>query len=545
VAGIDLAGDPSLRPVLARARDQAAARSLGRFEVGSRAYALIAQPIYDPNKAYRTVADLRAGLLGYVVGLVDLQRALQSATRGTDVIAQLRDADGTTLVATADPGVQSITPRDVRFAGTTWRLELTSTNRFGGGARLPWLVAAMGLLLAAGVAGTVAAMIRRGRAMRHAADARSRELQLVAETGPLLQQSLELADLVPAFAVKVADDFDLDAVAVTLIEGDQPVEVFSLGTWTSAGEIITLPLQRGGREVGQLRLRARRSLDAASLAALRAVAELLAAALGNVRLFGQEQETVRRLREVDRMKNDFVSTVTHEVRTMVTAIAGFADLLDQRWEALTEEQRHDFIGRISRNSASLRQLVDDMLEFSRADRLTSSLVATTVNLAEAVGGLAEQMSSLLDRHVVRLDLAPDVVADVDPRALERIVANLLSNAGKYAPAGSTVTVAVDREDGMARIAVSDEGPGIPAEERERVFARFYRGVATAGTQTRGAGVGLAVVRELVERLGGSARIETADGGGARFVILLPVPKSATQHRHLIDVSQGDTDDHSS
>ena len=543
--GEDLNRDPALRSVLARARDAGSVQSSGRVDIAGQPYALIAQPLYDPAGTYRTTAQLRAGLTGYVLGLVDLRRTLATAAQGTGLVAALRDDAGHAAVVTGAAGPEPFRPRDVRLAGRTWQLQLTSTTRFGSGARLPWAVLAGGLLLAAAVAVASREILRRGRVMAHAAEARSRELELVAETGPLLQQSLELAELVPAFAVKLSDDFQLDAVAVTLIEGERAVEVFSLGTWIHSGETLTLPLQRSGRKVGDLRVRSRRAFDVSGRAALRTVAELLAAALGNVQLFAREQETVRQLRDLDRMKNDFVSTITHELRTMVTAIAGFADLLDQRWDVLTESQQRDFVGRITRNSASLRQLVDDMLEFSRAERLMLALEPVAVDLGDAVAALVEQMSSLLTDHHVRLALATDVEAVVDPRALERIIANLLSNAAKYAPADTEVTVAVDRNGTMARLAVSDQGPGIPVEERDRVFARFYRGDNTVTRETRGAGVGLAVVRELVERLGGDVAIEDADGGGARIVVLLPVPHPSTDRLQLIDVSQGESDDRSS
>ena len=144
-----------------------------------------------------------------------------------------------------------------------------------------------------------------------------------------------------------------------------------------------------------------------------------------------------------------------------------------------------------------------------------------VSLSDLVQQTAEQLASLLDQHHLTLDIQPDVIAFTDPDAVERILGNFLSNAAKYSPPGTTITVTVEPSGARACLAVSDEGPGIPADERTRIFTRFYRSETEATHRTRGAGIGLAVVKEFADRLNASVSVDSADGGGARFVALFP------------------------
>jgi signal transduction histidine kinase len=384
---------------------------------------------------------------------------------------------------------------------------------------------------------------RSGRALGARAAARAEAMQLIADTGPLLQQSLDLGELLPDFAVQLARQFELDRLGVAVTNEDgQLVDTFSIGpapgadrsmlevrpstTEVEAGQDFVIPLQRTGRTVGSLRGRSRHALEQAELSSLRAVAELLAAALGNAQLYLREQETVRRLRDLDRMKLSFLSTVSHELRTAVAAIEGFGSLLVEHWPTLSDEQRREFIDRIARNAGSLKRLVDDLLDFARLERHALTVAPQIVSLSDLVQQTVEQLASLLEQHHLTLDIQPNVIAYTDPDAVERIVGNFLSNAAKYSPPGTTITVTVEPSGARALLAVSDEGPGIPADERTRVFTRFYRSETEATHRTRGAGIGLAIVKEFADRLNAVVLVESVEGGGARFVALFPTEPSA-------------------
>src|SRR4029077_6809161 len=169
----------------------------------------------------------------------------------------------------------------------------------------------------------------------------------------------------------------------------------------------------------------------------------------------------------------------------------------------------------------LKRLVDDLLDFARLERHALTVSPHLVSLSDLVQQTVEQLASLLEQHHLTLDIKPDVIAFTDPDAVERILGNFLSNAAKYAPPGTTITVTVEPSGSRSLLAVSDQGPGIPADERTRVFTRFYRSETEATHRTRGAGIGLAIVKEFADRLNAAVAVDTAEGGGARFVALFP------------------------
>jgi signal transduction histidine kinase len=309
-----------------------------------------------------------------------------------------------------------------------------------------------------------------------------------------------------------------------------PAELEAAPATVAPGGTIHLVLQRGGRAIGVVTARARDGLEVAQVQALRAVTDLLSAALGNARLFEQEQELVGRLRELDRMKTTFLGSVTHELRTTVTAVKGFAELLAVGGHELGDAERSDFVARIQRNATSLLALVDDLLDFARLDRQTLSISPQPVNLSELVPTVTDQMSSILGDHPLTLSITPNVVAVADPSAVERIVVNLLSNAAKYTPHGTPVEVAVERVPTRAVVTVTDRGPGIPVSERERIFQRFYRIDDPISRSTRGVGIGLALVLELVNLLDGTVTVDDAPGGGSRFIVEFPLAADETGPR---------------
>jgi signal transduction histidine kinase len=170
----------------------------------------------------------------------------------------------------------------------------------------------------------------------------------------------------------------------------------------------------------------------------------------------------------------------------------------------------------------LRHLVDDLLDYARLEHERLRVSPRELDLSEHVDMLVESMAPVVGDHQVVVDTSPGVVAWVDPIAVERILANLLSNAGKYSPPGTTVTVTVARHGDRARLSVADQGPGIPAEERRRVFVRFYRLDNAETVRTRGAGIGLSILHDFAERSGADVTIGDAPGGGAVVCIDFPV-----------------------
>jgi two-component system sensor histidine kinase KdpD len=341
-------------------------------------------------------------------------------------------------------------------------------------------------------------------------------------------------------AVQLSDHFELAGVALSTgtTRGAQ-TELFSVGVapdtssrpvlqppdHLAAGETLRLALQRGGRSVALLQVVAGRDLDSAELESLRALTELVTAALVNAQLFASQQEALARLRELDGLKTVFLGTASHELRTPATAIAGFAGLLTSSWDRFSEEQRMDFVARIAANARSLSTVVQDLLDFSLLDRGTLSVSLQPLDVGEVVAGVVDRLAPAFTEHEVDAAIEPTPPVAADRGGLERVTTNLLTNAVKFSPAGTTIRVGVRPEEGGVLIEVCDQGPGVPAEERERVFTRFYRGSGDAVLQTRGVGIGLSVVSEFVARMRGSVGVDDAPGGGARFTVRLPVAAS--------------------
>ena len=352
------------------------------------------------------------------------------------------------------------------------------------------------------------------------ATSRSLQLERIADAGTRLQQSLDLAELLPTFAVALARDFDLQSVSIALVDGDGNLtEAFATGE--AGGASLEIPLRRGWRAVGVLSVRPGRPLDDAELTSLQALGDLLAVAMSNAQLYEREQLNAARLRDLDALKNAFLGTVSHELRTSMTAIMGFGEMLSDAWDSLDEDRRREMANRIRRSAGSLRHLVDDLLDFARLEQERLRVSPRSMDLAGIVGQTVEGLAPLLANHEVALELEPGLQAWADPVAVERILANLVSNAAKYSPSGSTVTIAVKSAGERARLVVADEGFGIPQAERQRIFARFYRLDTPESIRTRGAGIGLAILSDFAERSGATVAVDDHPGGGARFTVDFP------------------------
>lgn len=225
------------------------------------------------------------------------------------------------------------------------------------------------------------------------------------------------------------------------------------------------------------------------------------------------------LARADQVKDAFLGTMSHELRTPLTAISGFARLLEGRWDRLGPEERHESLTLIMRSADTLGRLVDDLLEFNRTGDHAPALSLETLELDVVARETLDELGPLTTTHHLRLD-AGRVTALADRSAVTRILTNLVTNAVKFSPEGTTVTVTTRRHGDMAVLEVADEGSGVPPDQRLLVFERFYRGTQAGHARRPGTGIGLAVVKELAERMGGSVRIDDTPTGGSVFRIEL-------------------------
>jgi len=233
---------------------------------------------------------------------------------------------------------------------------------------------------------------------------------------------------------------------------------------------------------------------------------------------------LRREYELSRLRADFVSGVSHELRTPLAQIRMFSETL-LLGRVRSEGERVRSLEIVDQEARRLTHLVENLLHFSRSERQATRLSPAPAPLAPLVREAVEAFAPLAAARGVtfRTELRDGLVAPVDAEALRQMLVNLLDNAVKYGPADQTITVGLDAADGKARIRVEDQGPGIPAGDRERIWDRFWRLERDRGSAVAGTGIGLSVVRELVALHGGRAWAEEGRGGtGTRVVLELPL-----------------------
>ncbi len=319
------------------------------------------------------------------------------------------------------------------------------------------------------------------------------------------------------------------SLAASVMHGSRARFVADTGLDVRPRRVVVTPLIGPGGRVGVLVVEADEitATDRADLATLGAYIGL---ALENARLVARQRraadeldakvaEATRHLQEVDRAKSTFVAIASHELRTPLTALLGFTELLVTRRFAAAEVQRLAAI--VHRETERLVRLVDDLLDLSRLERGGGpSLRRSALGPARALSSVAELFRHVGSRLVIECAPAlPDV--DADPDAVDRILKNLVTNALKYSPATAAVRVeAAHDDDASVRFTVEDRGPGIAPAALPHVFEPYYRAPDAAGTAP-GTGLGLAVVKALVEAHGGGIDVVSAPGAGTRISFTLP------------------------
>jgi two-component system sensor histidine kinase BaeS len=236
-----------------------------------------------------------------------------------------------------------------------------------------------------------------------------------------------------------------------------------------------------------------------------------------------EQEESRR-EQLDRLKDEFVLTASHELRSPLTSVQGFAELLMLERDSLTPRQA-ETVEIILDNCRHLVRLLNDLLDLARSDagRLSIRPEPTEVtplidDVVRTMRAQTEAGNQSLTEHV-----PPGLpLIDVEPDRIRQILVNLLTNAHEYSPEGASIRVAARAVGAEVEISVSDDGPGIPAEQLERIFDRFTRGDAGLTQRVGGTGLGLAISKSLVELHGGSIAAESTVGQGSTFHVRLPV-----------------------
>jgi signal transduction histidine kinase len=298
--------------------------------------------------------------------------------------------------------------------------------------------------------------------------------------------------------------------------------------------MVSVPVQKQGSAIGVLNVYLPRPhvFTVEETEFLGALAEHAAIAIERAQLFAQEKESVSRLLELDRLKSEFVATVSHELRTPLTAIEGFALTLRNKWREFSPELRDEILQRLDDNSRSLDHLITHLLDFGRLERGEFRIELREHAVDELIRRALQNMVHELSDHPVQADLIAGVHVMTDQYAFDRILGNLLSNAAKFSEPGSAIEVRLRREGSEALVSVRDHGPGIPVNQLDRIFERFYRGTSAS----RGTGIGLAVVKDLVGLHAGRVEVRNASPGAEFVVHLAAVDPLADSHPYLTGAS---------
>jgi two-component system sensor histidine kinase KdpD len=235
----------------------------------------------------------------------------------------------------------------------------------------------------------------------------------------------------------------------------------------------------------------------------------------------QEMDQARVAAETEKLRTALLTSISHDLRTPLASILGSATSLQAYRAELDQLARDELVGTIREEAERLNRFIANLLDMTRLESgaLTPNLEA--VDLADVVGSVLRRAP--LKEHRVVLELEPGLpLLRLDPVLFEQVLFNLLDNAAKYAPSGTTVTIRSRRDGPAARIEVMDEGPGLPDEERERVFDKFYR-VRASDKKRAGTGLGLAIARGFMEAMGGTIMAANrTDGSGALFLLTAPI-----------------------
>ena len=243
----------------------------------------------------------------------------------------------------------------------------------------------------------------------------------------------------------------------------------------------------------------------------------------------EESNRLQLLEEVDRLRAALIGSVSHDLRTPLASIkASISDLADPGL-LLSDDDRATLLRTTEEETDRLTRLVTNLLDMSRiqAGALVPHTSATPLD--ELIGAVAGRLSPMLGDHRLTVDIPDGLpLADVDYLLVEQVLSNLLENAARYTPAGTAVTVRATAVAGgdEVEVAVVDHGPGVAEEERERIFDQFYR-LRAEGRGPLGTGMGLAIVKGIVEAHGGRIGVEATPGGGATFALRLPVAPEST------------------
>ena len=375
---------------------------------------------------------------------------------------------------------------------------------------------ALAVYLVTGI--TVSALAARARQRATEAEQRRREATLVAEVSAILLESREVEPRLPEISARMAALLGASRARIELAESG-----------LRDGDWAVYELVAGARVVGRLHVDSA-GLDREITSRVCAmVGSLLATAIDLEQLAREAREIEARrrseaieaetLRRSDAAKTAVLRSVSHDLRSPITAITAASEILDGSGRTLSAADRAELVASIRQQARRLDRLVSNLLELSRLEAHAARPELELWTIDSLVARALEAVGPDSDR--VEIFLPPDQpLVEVDATQLERALVNLLENALKFSPPDALVRVSADTDGGDIVVCVVDHGPGIPAHEYERVFEPFVRGENVDGE--RGSGLGLAIARGFVDLNGGRLWVDSTVAGGTTFALALPL-----------------------
>ena len=289
---------------------------------------------------------------------------------------------------------------------------------------------------------------------------------------------------------------------------------------------LFLPMRTGSGPVGIIGLDSERPgplLTPDQRRLLNALADQAALAIERIGL-AQNLERARLAAETENLRAALLTSISHDLRTPLAAVLGAATSLRNYRRQLDDAAQDELIATIQEEGERLNRFIANLLDMTRLEAGAVQPRSDVMDVADIVGSALGRAGKVLARHRVVVDLADDLpLLKLDPVLFEQVLFNLLDNAAKYAPEGSEIRLTATRDGQIVRLQVIDEGPGVPPEDLEQIFDKFYR-VQAADNRRVGTGLGLAICRGFVEAMGGAIIAgNRADRSGAVFTITLPVP----------------------
>jgi two-component system sensor histidine kinase KdpD len=370
----------------------------------------------------------------------------------------------------------------------------------------------------------VGALVSAVRAERARAERRATEAQLLNRTTERFISREPLTLVLEGLAQALLSLFGLARCEIATDHGVGSAVDAAAGETT--GHAITFPLETGTGSFGTLtveRAAGREPLSSTELGLVRAVASQTALAIERATLDDQVREA-RLEAEANELRAALFSSVTHDLRTPLASIKASASGLLAEGAHYSEDERRDVLQTVVEEADHLNLIVANLLDLARMR--AGALVPSTqpILIEEVIGSVLQRMARSLEGLTVRTTIRPDLpTVDADPVQVGQVLTNILENATRFSPEGGVIEISAARWRSSVQVRVSDQGPGILAEDRERVFEEFYR--RDAGRARGGTGLGLAIARAIVNAHGGTISVGRAPTGGTVVTFELPAAET--------------------